>query len=325
MEKKLHTLFKILINRGILSEEVLFKNDTISEDSLDIAISELKHKKNIINQLIVVYEIGNLLKFSSRDDEVFNSILFLIRDIIDYDFSSIYFYRDNKFELIEKVGEKIDLNQKIDIAGANSIKEFIIKEKSQIYFNKLDNDNINYRSIILVPIIINNELEGVLAIAKKEDDGFDENSQLVLDLITNEIAINLERYKYIEKIETKNERLNNLLHELEKSKEKLIKAEKVMAVTQTIVGINHEINNALSIEKGALYLLKNKLKKNNFKEYENYIEKIEEGHKRIKEIVRNLDKVKKQYKIKKYIEDIDMIDLGDFKKDEKKEGGSNGS
>lgn len=324
MEKKINTLINLLADKEIINKEKLNKNETISE-KLDFAINYIKdsQKNKYMHQFAVLYEISNIIKSYELNRNIFNNILKLIKDIINYDYGSIFFYKkENKeLELIEYIGKPVNMADDFKLGEGIGLTGWLAKKKKSLYLSNLKKTgDRDFSSFISIPLIVNDSLEGMLNLAKKEKNGFDDSSQSLLHIISSEIGLNIERMKYINEIENKNKRLQEMLDQINKNRDKLLKAERLMAVSEMIVGINHKINNLLSLQSGSIFLLKKKLKENNlYENYESYIDEIQKAYSKIKNVVKNLDELKSKYQIKDYLDDINMVDLSfDTEKEEDK-------
>lgn len=117
--------------------------------------------------------------------------------------------------------------------------------------------------------------------------------------------LNNELKDKLKEIEIKNKELNETLNQLEKTQKNLILAEKKNTVLAMAVTANHEINQPLTIIKGNLDLLANKLKSD---EYEHYFTRINSSLDRIINIIEKFQNLE-EVNLTNYAKKTSMIDI----------------
>lgn len=314
MEERLNILINILVNRGLLNPEILAEQ-LEGKELVDRVIAHLTEGSgdNMLKQLFVLYEMSNIIQTGDISEKSFKNILLLIKDIVTYDYATIYLINDdtNELMLVNFIEKAVNLAADFDLGGGTGLTGWLAKNRKSIYFRELSNtDSRDFSSFISIPLIIKEQLLGMLNVAAIRENAFTDNDVALLNMLAGQLALTLERLRYIKKIQEQNSVLEETLAELERNKEKLTQAERILAISQLIVGINHEINNPLAIITGSLFLLENSLEKSGIKdEYEKYLFKIHVGIEKISKTLQNLEHIKKEHKLKDYLSGISMIDI----------------
>lgn len=314
MEERLNILINLLVNRGLVNPEILTEQ-LEGKDLVDRVIGHLTDGTgdNMLKQLFVLYEMSNIIQTGDISEKSFKNILLLIKDIVTYDYATIYLINEdtNELMLINFIEKAVNLAADFDLGGGTGLTGWLAKNRKSIYFRELSNTEArDFASFISIPLIIKEQLLGMLNVAAIRENAFSDNDVALLNMLAGQLALTLERLRYIKTIQEQNAVLESALAELERNKEKVTQAERILAISQLIVGINHEINNPLAIITGSLYLLENSLEKNNVKnEYEKYLDKIHFGIEKISKTLQNLEHIKKEHKLKDYLQGISMIDI----------------
>ncbi len=314
MEERLSILINILVNRGVLSPEIL-SEDINGVELLDKVLARLTDGTgdSMLKQLFVLYEMSNIIQTGDISEKTFKNILLLIKDIVQYDYATIYLIdeKTNELMLVNFLGEVVNLAEGFEIGDGKGLTGWLAKNRKSVYFRELtETETRDYHSFISIPLIIKDQLLGMLNVAATKVSAFSDNDVAVLNMLAGQLALTLERLRYIETIQEQNSKLEAALAELQMNKEKLSKAEQLLALSQLIVGINHEINNPLAVISGSLFLLENALEKNDAKEpYEKYLERIHNGIDKVSKTLQNLENIKKEHKLKEYLQGIKMVDI----------------
>jgi PAS domain S-box-containing protein len=103
-------------------------------------------------------------------------------------------------------------------------------------------------SLMGAPLVIDGTVEGVLMLAKLGLDQFSENDLKVLCTIGNQAAVALKNAGLFEK-------LRRAYDQLKRTQDKLLQSERKAAIIETVVAINHEINNPLAAIVGNAQIL----------------------------------------------------------------------
>ncbi len=96
------------------------------------------------------------------------------------------------------------------------------------------------------------------------------------------------------------------LHRLQK---KLLESERLAAYTQTVITLNHEINNPLTTVMGNVYLLEKETGKKKDKNLAKRLKIIQDNCQRIQRVIQKMERIN-ELKTVTYLGDTKMVDLG---------------
>jgi len=103
-------------------------------------------------------------------------------------------------------------------------------------------------SLMAAPLVIDGAVEGVLVLAKLGADQFTNSDLNVLKTIANQAAVAIKNAELFEE-------LSHAYDELKQTQNRLLQTERKAAIIETVVAINHEINNPLAAIVGSAQLL----------------------------------------------------------------------
>lgn len=204
-----------------------------------IFIFRLLYSSNTLNSFLEkAYAIGHELSKKHSEKEIFKTFINNIPSIIKGDW--IYVYLIEKDQLVLQYSNEIDVEQVIHsvdnyqddpafIQLKNIKKSFhlrnqkyILSLSSKLFHNKL-------KSSLVVPILLNGNINGVIIIGSKNKDSYEKKDNRILDILVTTLDISLQNAKNYKSLKKQSEtcsltNLNNhraLETKLEKAFQKL--------------------------------------------------------------------------------------------------------
>ncbi len=99
--------------------------------------------------------------------------------------------------------------------------------------------------------------------------------------------------------------------EISQLQKKLLESERLAAYTQTVITLNHEINNPLTTVMGNIYLLEKDTEGSDDEKLTHRFKVIQENCQRIQQVIKKLEKIN-ELKTVSYLGTTKMVDLGDL-------------
>ncbi|MCP4633570.1 MAG: GAF domain-containing protein [candidate division Zixibacteria bacterium] len=170
----------------------------------------------VVRQFETLYTISTAVQKELRGKETFEEILGVINDAIDYSSACILILDKEKKRLdkIAKTGTKDDLISFVDFELGAGFSAWVAKYRRPIimpnikrYRESLDN---HIRSFISVPILMDNELIGVLNVGNERAGTYDDNDLKLACIIANQISVLIERIHFRNEILKRDSIINKI-------------------------------------------------------------------------------------------------------------------
>jgi signal transduction histidine kinase len=113
----------------------------------------------------------------------------------------------------------------------------------------------DYSTIMYVPLIIDDAAIGAVTLGAVQPGVLNDQQLRLMTIVADQLAVSIERLKYIAAIESKNEELHLAQQELRANQKKIVAAEKLAASARMAASINHQINNPLAVILGHVQCL----------------------------------------------------------------------
>ncbi|MHB0913683.1 MAG: ATP-binding protein [Armatimonadota bacterium] len=111
-------------------------------------------------------------------------------------------------------------------------------------------------SSVIVPIHINEDVRGVISIAKRRgSDCFTEEDLGVLSTLASQTSLVIQKTELLDNLRDQIEKLAFTVEELRQAQVTLVEAEKLASIGRLAGGVSHEINNPLQVILGRVELM----------------------------------------------------------------------
>jgi signal transduction histidine kinase len=102
------------------------------------------------------------------------------------------------------------------------------------------------RTIVVVPMLKENEFLGVISIVRQEVRPFTEKQVALVENFTNQAVIAIENTRLLKELRDRTDELSRSLDDLRAAQDRLVQTEKLASLGQLTAGIAHEIKNPLN-------------------------------------------------------------------------------
>jgi two-component system, NtrC family, sensor kinase len=104
----------------------------------------------------------------------------------------------------------------------------------------------NVRSLLGVPLLGNEGIEGAIILTREEPGHFTDRQVEIVQIFADQAVIALENVRLFEEVRARTKELAASLDDLQKAQDRLVQTEKLASLGQLTAGIAHEIKNPLN-------------------------------------------------------------------------------
>lgn len=228
-----------------IQKEVFSKTSCNSIKTLDRKIVEQEEKvyKFLYNQIESVFSIGESIITNLNRKDIYKIIAREMKNLIKYDVIQIALVNlENnmlEYKFCMNLDEKLNINP-ISLDDENSFETHVIKHNQEILINDFDKEHYVYlnnlknftenlgkplQSMIFVPIIIKEEVKGVMSVQAYEKKAFSLKDVNTLKILSKYVGIALQNSKVYKEVK---DRANyDVLTKIFNRREALRKSEKI--------------------------------------------------------------------------------------------------
>ncbi len=213
-------------------------------------------------ELSVLLELTSLLQASTAEQQSLRPVLDLVARIIPYESATLYLLDDESGELVqdEMVGDTpVNLIDVVRFDMGFGLSAWIAQQRRPIILPVLGRrrnvDAHRVQSYVGLPLVVEDELLGVMNFGHSTSGAFHELEETPLRLLAGQLAQLIHNMHLVRDLRTSNAVLAQRNRQLRDMQGRLVESERLKAVGELIATMNHEINNPLTIINGSAELL----------------------------------------------------------------------
>ncbi len=170
--------------------------------------------RRYLHQLIKLVEISLTLNSTKEPEELLQSIILTATDLLDCEVASILLYdpESKKLNFAAATGTNHQLLAEIPVPSDQSIAGYVFREKKPILVPDIHNDPRHYdlvseevhfrpRNMVCVPMLIRDQVIGVLEALNKIDGVFSNDDADILAIIASQAAVAIQNARQMQALQ----------------------------------------------------------------------------------------------------------------------------
>ena len=213
------------------------------------------------SELEVLFRISQVIQSCSAPETTYKSVLDLLEQLVDFEFAALFIYDEGlkKLNLVADKGHAVDLIQPVSFDMGNGLSAWVAKQKRPILLSELhrgkSEDKTPVRSFLSIPLLLGDRVIGVMNFGHTRAGSFNRHNLQVLTIAAGQLSVIIERTLYFNRLAETNRALEEANLQLKAAQQALVERERLAAVGEVAVTVNHEINNPLTVIIGNAELL----------------------------------------------------------------------
>jgi len=209
-----------------------------------------------------LHEIVMLLQKGLGAGETFEAVFHLVEKSVPFESATLYLHdaEDDKLEIMHQEGDEVvDLIREIPFARGMGMASWVSQQEKPIILESLSKSRPGkerrFASFVSLPLRAADNLIGVLNLGHSTPNMYLQSDVDAFSAMAEELSIIVETFILRQQLEEKNEMLTNALVDLQKAQGLLVENERLAAIEELVVTVNHEINNPLTSVIGLAEIL----------------------------------------------------------------------
>jgi signal transduction histidine kinase len=200
-----------------------------------------------------LHEIVTLLQKGLGEGETMEAVFQLVEKSVPFESATLFLYdeEEDKLEIMHQQGpEVVDLIREFSFSRSKGLASWVSQQKEPIILESLTRARPGkerlFSSFVSLPLRTATQLIGVLNLGHSTANMYLKNDLEAFRVLAEELSILVEMFVLRQKLQDRNEQLSNALAELQEAQGKLVEQERLAAIGELVVTVNHEINNPLT-------------------------------------------------------------------------------
>ncbi len=262
-------------------------------------------------------EIAGIIQKGLGSDKTFEAIFDLLEKIVPFDSATLYLYqqKNNRLEIIHQKGKDVvELAQEVPFDRGNGISSWVTKQKKPVILQSLiksrPGKEHRFSSFVSMPLWVGEKLVGVLNIGHQKPDVYKRVDISEYEIVSSQISIILEKILLQKQLQNQNELLKDALNKLQNAQKQLVEKERLAAIGEIVITVNHEINNPLTSIIGLSEILELAFQTGKHEKVREGLRGILKEAYRIQKVTHKLAEISSS-KSKEYIGKLRMTEIDD--------------
>lgn len=249
---------------------------------------------------------------SASDQTVYTAVFDILDEVMEYESATLFVADPESHVLsiaLSRGPVKVDLVSDVRFDHGKGLSGWTGSRKEPVIISSLGKNNSarGFCSMASIPLWLDKRLIGVLNLGHSTAGFFTEAMREGFIEVGLQLTLIVEQLHLRSMLREQNMKLKEVVTELQETQASLVEKERLAAIGELVVKVNHEINNPLAAIIGMtdLILLN---KKGESKETKETIEKIREAAYRIHAVTEALMKIESSAH-EEYVEGVKMLKI----------------
>lgn len=214
-----------------------------------------------IEHIELFSEIARILREKNPSKRTVIEVMDLIARVVEFDSATLFLMnnRKDKLDEIATRGETVNLVSFVEFDHGSGLAAWAAEQKRPLFIPGREAGvggvKENHDSVLLLPLIVADELIGVLCFSHPDRAGFDKNCQRYLEVVSQQFALSLERIILNRDLDAARDKLARSRQQVELPAQQEAAPEKLNEIARLAAEVNSEINEPLASIVGSAKII----------------------------------------------------------------------
>lgn len=211
--------------------------------------------------LDMLARLGELIQTTRDPAAMPLALLNLTREVIPWQDATLYLYDESSRQLkcASRVGREVNLITPVSFELGEGMAGWVAHRRKPLLLNDIQRRRPQaecyWRSFISVPLVVEEELVGVLNFGHQEPDPFTTVDIDLLTVLGSQAALIIRNIELVKRLHRSHIKLQESFARLRRMQAQLLEQEQLNTISRMVTTLNHEINNPLTAIAGNAELL----------------------------------------------------------------------
>ncbi|MCK5126297.1 MAG: GAF domain-containing protein [candidate division Zixibacteria bacterium] len=188
-------------------------------------------------------------------------VLNIISGTITYESATLFLMNKQRdtLEEVTSLGETVNLVSFLNFSQGTGLAAWAVEQKRALYIPgknpRFAGVREHHNSVIILPLEIEDEIEGVLCFSDMRPNAFEPHERLIFEAVADMVALSIERIKLRHELDAKNKRMAESKEVQRGLKDSLGDTDQIQEIVELAASISNDMTHPLSTIIGQAQLI----------------------------------------------------------------------
>lgn len=206
--------------------------------------------------------INELLSKGVDETQTYTVVFKILEKLLPFDAATLYMVnpKDQRLQVVYQYGTvEVELAGDFAIGNGKGLSGWIAKSREPVIIASLSKARPGregwFYSLLALPLITEDRLIGVLNLGSLKEDSYSYTDRENYRTLAAELSLIIDRLNLQIDLKRQNQQLRQAMEELRSLQNQLVEKERLAAIGELVITVNHEINNPLTSIMGMAEIL----------------------------------------------------------------------
>jgi len=196
-------------------------------------------------------KIRGILQKTLSNEETYAAVFDILNEVVEFESATLFIMnKEGNLQVACNQGKRtVDLVSGISFAHGKGLSGWVAAGQEPVILSSVGSGDggRDFRSLVAIPLWSEGKLTGVLNLGHRQAGFFKHEDRERYEQLGIQLSLIVDQLRLRFELQEKNRLHEKLLKDLQAAQDSLVEKERLAAIGEVVVKLNHEINNSLSI------------------------------------------------------------------------------